>query len=442
MLKRSGSGMDLLSKARSPAPLLNLRDEITPAPYLGLERRMASGQSTPRTARTPVMSMTPGRAATPTIPSSGDKKFEEELARQIQSISVTPQRPRNTSDLHSPDVSPHVVPEDEEVTIEQVVHDVIEYLEKNKHIHINISGDGLGDECIVALSEALLLNPSVTDIDVSGNDLTIIGFNAIFDLLKGNNRIRHLVLSSNQLGPTFAAKLGELLLDGYMLSSLDIGNTGLPPQGAVALARSLHTHSYLHTLRLWDNSIGSDGVAALAALLRQPASALTCLDVSSAINPADFPVLAEAVLENRKLLELNICSNSLGRPNGPLVVSIVERHPTLEILDAAWNSLGLEVAVNILAAINANPGHRLTSLDMRGNFINENVSRPTKPAERLMWTSVVTDINLVCKRNHRRRALYTTLMCIKRLNRVTPDAIPAPAAALIVSYLAALIPPL
>lgn len=129
------------------------------------------------------------------------------------------------------------------------------------------SASALGDESIGALCDALSLNRSLTDLDLSFNGLGASSGALIGRSLISQPHLVRLNLSRNRLGDEGVEGLALALMDRVAASPgifIDLSGNGLGPQGASSLSRCAASPSRpLRGVSLAENQIGDAGVGLL-----------------------------------------------------------------------------------------------------------------------------------------------------------------------------------
>ena len=102
---------------------------------------------------------------------------------------------------------------------------------------VNLSG-------VKALAHALRVNPSMTSLDISNNGIGDEGVKSICEALKNNKTLKVLDLNASkfiggEIGPQGAKYLAEMLVVNPSLTSIDLSLNSLGSEGAKALAPSI-----------------------------------------------------------------------------------------------------------------------------------------------------------------------------------------------------------
>lgn len=168
---------------------------------------------------------------------------------------------------------------------------------------------------------------------IAGNDLTEEGIHPICESLKLDTFVQQLWLKRNPLHTNGAYRVANMLSANTTLSVLDLTNTAILDNGAMAILWNLpsnlqhlymaanaitsmtceilpHTipNSNIHTLSLGCNRIGKKGAKHIATMLSNPNCPLRSLELSScAIDPEGITYLANALATSKHpLVKLNL----------------------------------------------------------------------------------------------------------------------------------------
>jgi len=153
------------------------------------------------------------------------------------------------------------------------------YLTRNNRIAAIILEDNeIGDEDVVALSEALRGNTSVQKIYLTNNQIGDAGVAALASSLHGNTSIQWIYLDRNQIGDAGATALAEALRGNTSIELIDLGGNQIGDAGALALAGALRVNTYIQEIYLKNNRIGGDGAAELMEALKNHTIPLINLD--------------------------------------------------------------------------------------------------------------------------------------------------------------------
>lgn len=136
-------------------------------------------------------------------------------------------------------------------------------------IKINMSRSFLGPEKCILLGKKLMLNKTVTYLDISMCDMQEEAGEKFFLCLQDNTMLKHLCVNGNYLGDRGAIAAAPCL---KKLESFHCASNGITDVGAAALADGMRRSATLKTLSVRNNRITIEGIQKLIdALLEPPA---------------------------------------------------------------------------------------------------------------------------------------------------------------------------
>jgi len=109
------------------------------------------------------------------------------------------------------------------------------------------------------------------------------------------------------------------------------------------LAASFQKEPSLNMLRLPGVALTQEAIASLPQLTGLVH--LTLFNNSIGIEEGKITVLCEKLRECEQLFSLAIIRNSLSDDHVPAIVSLIEEHPRLQVLDLSWNAIGAKGAM-------------------------------------------------------------------------------------------------
>ena len=113
---------------------------------------------------------------------------------------------------------------------------------------IDLSSNQIGDEGIVAIAEGLKVNSTVTVISLNGNQIGDEGAVAIADSLKVNSTVTTVNLNRNQIGDEGAVAIADMLKVNSTVTRIDLHYSQIGDAGAVAIADALEQNPYIRIM--------------------------------------------------------------------------------------------------------------------------------------------------------------------------------------------------
>jgi Ran GTPase-activating protein (RanGAP) involved in mRNA processing and transport len=265
---------------------------------------------------------------------------------------------------------------------------------------------------VLALSDAMKENTSITSLNVSRNALSAPllvkghwtvqcrAVQYLADALKANKTLKHLDISQNELALAGVKFICEALKKNTSLTAVNLSghrdgvfpegrvfsNTGRV-KGAAFLSTAMTANKKLRMVDLSNAALGSKGAASLAKGVGG-AKSLTFLDLSrNGIGAAGLKALAAAVARSKSLLNLNLNDNCVGVGLGEACAALtalgdaVRGSPCLRSVELCNNSITTHGLLGAWVH-HWKPGPHLKALDLRNNYIEEGARSGTGVMER------------------------------------------------------------
>ncbi len=156
------------------------------------------------------------------------------------------------------------------------------------------------------------------------------------------------------------------------LRTLRISQCQDKPLTTYALSQLLRNNMTLEYFHLEANQVESDAIQAIASILKRNASlqSFTCSLINNELTTDDIASLADMLLENKSLKELNLYATGITAEKTKLLATALEKNPTLKKLNLASNEIFDEGAMAIANALSHNTN--LTELNLSDCRIGNN----------------------------------------------------------------------
>uniref|UniRef100_A0A8C9VHE9 NLR family CARD domain containing 3 n=1 Tax=Scleropages formosus TaxID=113540 RepID=A0A8C9VHE9_SCLFO len=257
---------------------------------------------------------------------------------------------------------------------------------KDCHLQkISLAENSISNKGIKAISRSLMVNRSLTSLDLRSNNIGPKGAKSLAEALKNNNvllmqEISEVVnvlvvmsqiclysLSSNQLGDKGVAALAQALVVNHSLITLHLQSNSISNKGVTALTAALQVNKGLTDLNLRENSIGVQGAKEIAKAL-QANNTLRNLDLTANLLHDDgAKSIARAVKVNCALTSLHLQWNFIKCKAAHALAEALMDNNTLQLLDLQENAIGDEGMIALARALRTNTA--LHALFLRGNSI-------------------------------------------------------------------------
>ncbi|XP_039531077.1 NACHT, LRR and PYD domains-containing protein 12-like isoform X2 [Pimephales promelas] len=260
---------------------------------------------------------------------------------------------------------------------------------------------GISDRGCAVLSSALRLNPSLRELDLSGNNINELGVKIVSDLLADPQcKLEKLGLRSYHISDGGCAVLSSALRSNPSLRELDLSESTFQYSGVMQisdllkhpqckleklglrsccvwdgawayLTKALRSTLSLRALDLSENSITDSGVKQISALLADRQGKLEKLGLRSCgISDGGCADLSSALRSNPShLRELDLSENNI-TDSGVKQLSDLLKHPQCKLEKLRMRScyVSNRGCADLSSALRSNPSH-LRELDLSGNVI-------------------------------------------------------------------------
>ncbi|KAM4623678.1 NLR family CARD domain-containing protein 3 isoform 2-T2 [Polymixia lowei] len=255
---------------------------------------------------------------------------------------------------------------------------------------ISLAENSIGNKGAKALSRALLVNRTLTTLDLRSNNIGSKGARFLAEALKMNQVIVSVNFQNNTIEEEGAQALAEVLLSNRKLVSLNVQKNSIGADGAKRIAEALKTNRTLTNLILCSNQLGDKGTVALAQALTVNHTLLSLHLQSNSISNKGMTALTKALKLNRGLVSLNLRENSIGVQGAKDMAHALQANSSLQDLDLTANLLHDEGVQAIAGAVKVNQA--LTSLHLQWNFIKSTATKALAMALRSNSTMQLLDL--------------------------------------------------
>ncbi|XP_006897496.1 PREDICTED: protein NLRC3 [Elephantulus edwardii] len=255
---------------------------------------------------------------------------------------------------------------------------------------ISLAENQISNKGAKALARSLLVNRSLTALDLRSNSIGPQGAKALADALKINRTLASLSLQSNRIKDDGAKSMAEALTNSRTLCMLHLQKNTIGVMGAQCIADALKQNRSLKTLILSSNSIGDGGTKALAEALKVN-QGLEILDLqSNSISDLGVAALMTALCCNETLLSLSLRENSISPDGAQALARALRTNGALKSLDLTANLLHDQGVQAIARAVKEN--HTLMSLHLQWNFLQAGAAEALGQA--LQFNRSLTSLDL------------------------------------------------
>ena len=224
---------------------------------------------------------------------------------------------------------------------------------------LDLAGNRLSDRGALSIARLLKANDTIVHVCLSSNDIGHVGGAAIAKALERNNTVTSLDLGGvsgvnrNHLGARGSEALGDMLRVNQVLAFLNVSSNGLGTDGITNLSLGLEGNQTLLRLDLSSNNLGVEGSKSLSSALET--TMIQYLDVSrNNITDRGLGLLARAITSEsplgQNLVSLNLEGNGITQVGCHAIGQMIAAAQNLASLCLCSNRLGAGV-VDIARAI-------------------------------------------------------------------------------------------
>jgi len=143
---------------------------------------------------------------------------------------------------------------------------------------LNLDKNKMGNNGVEMISEALMVNTTLTMLSLKHNTISDDGASVISKSLKSNNTLTELILSHNNIENRGAELISKALMVNTTLTSLNLNGNKIGEEGVKMFSRALTVNTTLVLLDLWDNPIKEEGAGMLQRTMKNNTT-LTSLNI-------------------------------------------------------------------------------------------------------------------------------------------------------------------
>ena len=250
-------------------------------------------------------------------------------------------------------------------------------IENTTVTNLNLSGNEVDSECAGKICEGLCNNNTLTRLYLNGNKLDSECADKICEMLCINNTLRYLNFSG-KLDSEGADKICEGLCNNSTLTHLDLSGNKLDSKCADKICEMLSNNNTLILLGLSRNKLDSEGADKICEGLCNN-NTLMHLDLSdNKLDSECAEKICEMLCNNNTLTHLNLSHNKLDSECADKICEMLCNNNNLTHLFLSHNKLDSKCADKICEMLCNN--HTLTHLDLLDINISDPVCNKLKAA--------------------------------------------------------------
>ena len=277
--------------------------------------------------------------------------------------------------------------------IEDYVNEIKEALQTNTQL-ISLILRNIIKHGMISIAEAIQVNTTLKNLDISGNNISDAGAAAISDSLTSNSSLAKLNISSNNITSEGAKKIAQAIQVNTILKKLDISSNNISDAGVAAISDSLKRNSSLAKLNMSRNNIISEGAKKIAQAI-QVNTTLKKLDLSfNKITDDGTTFISNGLKYNNSLQKLNMFRNGITSQGAKMISEALQVNTTPKQLDLSINKICDDGATAISNGLTSNIS--LQVLNISHNSISNRGIKQI--AEDLQINTTLQNINI--SKNH------------------------------------------
>lgn len=184
---------------------------------------------------------------------------------------------------------------------------------------LNLRDFIIGEEGCKLLADFLRENCNFSTIDITGNNISPLGFSRICESLKNNIKVKTIMAEWNNIGfrPEGLQSLKNLVEENPNITVIDLKNNNIKADGALIISQVLQLETNLVSLDLKCNEICAKGAQYILDALENNYS-LKFLDINCNKIPEDMIQAAnKLILRNKNTNQLELIQKKHKQPKRP-----------------------------------------------------------------------------------------------------------------------------
>lgn len=242
--------------------------------------------------------------------------------------------------------------------------EIEEVLSKNPYIEfLNLSSNSIKNEGLKLIVSGLNHNSTLHSLDVSHNDINSAGIITALDKVKLSKLIE-LNLSGNPIGNEGLIKLTESLKNFQVLKKLNLSSCQIEFKGASYLLMDLQNKKRIDSVNLSGNDIRSERFEQIKPFFSVFGIKYLNLSRCSLGNQCTF-ILGECLMINESIKRIDISDNKISDKGFKSFVPLLSKNNVIESFDASKNFITDVTAKDFISNIKYN--RALKSLNLYDN---------------------------------------------------------------------------
>ena len=299
---------------------------------------------------------------------------------------------------------------------------LIEQIELNQLKELNLNRT-TGQQ-LIEICSVLAKNSSVQNIHLPGYDIRGAGIIALSEALKLNASVTEIILISDPEDKEFdkitddgAIALAEVLKVNISLQVINLGWNEIADKGSRALAEALQVNRSLYKISLEGNKIEDDGASALAEALKANRSVKDISLASNQIGDDGASVLAEALKFNKYLKMVDLTVNKIGDNGASALADAIKLNVSVEEICLKGNKIGDAGATALADALDVNCSVQNCEIKIKGE-IQQRIEKS------LFVNSLWNDFKVLCQHSFNPLEYQQICLSLREINLNILDSYP------------------
>ena len=283
----------------------------------------------------------------------------------------------------------------------QNIEILIDTLKENKKIKsLNFSKSNLTNEHIIEIANILEKNVTIQELNLSGNMLEVeqVTNESIVELaniLKSNKNLLKLDISHMSYDDEGAIAIAEALKVNTTLKEINLSHTyAITDEGVIVIAEALMVNKTLERINLQESRITDRGATVIAEALKVNKTLKEInLSANSDITDEGVIAIAEALTVNKTLERIDLLNSTITEYGTTKFIEHLEYNSSLQEFGFLSRSIEIESFIKVARALKEN--NALNSIYL---FVNDNGDTAAHEIAEMLCTNIkLQKLNLYLK---------------------------------------------
>ncbi|CAH0604977.1 unnamed protein product [Chrysodeixis includens] len=228
----------------------------------------------------------------------------------------------------------------------------------------------LNDDACYHLSDMLLTNSTLTELNLHGCRIGPSGARRLFSGLHTNRGLIYLDIGSNQIGDDGMEFLADAVIYGLDVKEIDLSNNNISGKGVNLLAKAFETHNRFTHINLAWNHLYTLGTANFLNKVSE-SPGLKALDLSwTSLQGPRIGLALTNVAAHPHIKKLNLSNNKLEGEAIKSLISRLNKAKKMTTLDLSHNPMSPEDALCVLTKVRTG-AVKVSNVFMDNIFVNK-----------------------------------------------------------------------